>query len=126
GRDTIVFNISGSGVKVIRLLEALPEITDPVVIDGTTQPGYTGSPLIELDGTLIIPGATGLVIKAGGSTVKGLAIGNFSDGTGLLLSGCNNNVIQGNHIGIDATGTTSRPNDAGIVLSNSSNNLIGG
>ncbi len=126
GRDTIVFNISGSGVKVIKLAEALPEITDPVVIDGTSQPGYAGSPLIELDGSLLIPGATGLVIKAGGSTVKGLAIGNFNSGTGLLLSGCNNNVIQGNYIGIDATGTAARENDAGIVLSNSSNNLIGG
>ena len=51
GTDTIVFNIPGSGVKVISLLTALPEITDPVVIDATTQPGYAGTPLIELDGT---------------------------------------------------------------------------
>ena len=50
GADTIVFNIPGAGVKVINLVTPLPEITEPVVIDGATQPGYAGSPLIELDG----------------------------------------------------------------------------
>jgi photosystem II stability/assembly factor-like uncharacterized protein len=125
GKDTITFNIPGAGVKVISLTTALPEITDAVVIDGTTQPGYAGSPLIELDGTLTA-GASGLVIRAGGSTVKGLAIGNFSSGNGIWLNVCNNNVIQGNYIGVDAAGTTARPNNIGIRFSNSSNNLIGG
>ena len=125
GKDTITFNIPGSGVKVINLSTALPEITDPVVIDGTTQPGYAGSPIIELDGTLA-GSATGLVVKAGGSTVKGLAIVNFTGGNGIFLNNCNNNVIQGNHIGVDAAGTTARPTTIGIRLINSSNNLIGG
>lgn len=125
GKDTVTFNIPGPGVKVIEPLVSLPEITDPIVIDGTTQPGYAGSPLIELDGTLA-NGGDGLVIKAGGSTVKGLAIGNFSFGAGIELSNCNDNVIQGNYIGVDAAGTTARQNVAGIALSNSSNNLIGG
>jgi hypothetical protein len=124
GKDTITFNIPGAGVKVIALLVSLPEITDPIVIDGTTQPGYAGSPLIELDGTLA-PG-DGLVIKAGGSTVKGLAIGNFIFGVGIELSNCNDNVIQGNYIGVDATGTTARQNVVGIAIVLSSNNLIGG
>ncbi|HEU4479605.1 MAG TPA: SBBP repeat-containing protein, partial [Pyrinomonadaceae bacterium] len=124
GKDTVTFNIPGAGVKVIALLVSLPEITDPIVIDGTTQPGYAGSPLIELDGTLA-PG-DGLVIKAGGSTVKGLAIGNFIFGVGLELSNCNNNIVQGNYFGVDATGTTARKNVVGIALSGSSNNLIGG
>ena len=50
GLDTIVFNIPGSGAQVINPQTMLPEITDPVVIDGTTQPGYAGSPVIVLDG----------------------------------------------------------------------------
>lgn len=125
GKDTITFNIPGAGVKVISLTTALPEITDPVVIDGTTQPGYAGSPLIELDGTLTA-GASGLVIKQGGSTVKGLVIGNFSSGNGIWLNNCSNNVIQGNYIGVDAAGTTAQPNTTGILLFSSSNNLMGG
>jgi hypothetical protein len=39
---------------------------------------------------------TRLVIRAGGSTVRGLAIGRFHD-YGIWLDGCDNNVIQGNH-----------------------------
>ena len=39
GADTIDFNIPGSGVQTISLLSALPTITDPVIINGYTQPG---------------------------------------------------------------------------------------
>lgn len=125
GVDTIVFNIPGSGVKLIKLLNALPDITDAVVIDGTTQPGYAGLPLIELDGTLLGSNGSGIVIKAGGSTVRGLALGGFGN-LGIWLSSSDNNLIQGNHIGLDATGTAARPNSTGMRLSNSSNNIIGG
>jgi photosystem II stability/assembly factor-like uncharacterized protein len=127
GLDTIVFNIPGSGVKLIKLLNLLPEIIDPVVIDGTTQPGYAGLPLVELDGTLLSSGGdpAGLKIKAGGTTVRGLALGGFSN-LAIWLNNCDNNVIQANHVGIDATGTVARPNATGLRLSNSSNNVIGG
>jgi hypothetical protein len=127
GPDTIVFNIPGPGVKTINVLIVLPEITDPVVIDATTQPGYAGAPLIELDGLALGNfGGSGLVIKAGGSTVRGLAIGNFRGSGGITLNGCDNNSIQGNYLGVAPDGTTARPNGRGITLSNSSNNLIGG
>jgi Calx-beta domain/Carboxypeptidase regulatory-like domain/Beta-propeller repeat len=126
GPDTIVFNIPGPGVKTISLLTALPEITDRVVIDATTQPGYAGSPLIELDGLAFGSVGSGLVIKAGGSTVRGLAIGNFRLTSGIWLNGCDNNTIQGNYLGVAANGTTARPNTRGILLTNSSNNVIGG
>jgi hypothetical protein len=128
GTDTIIFNIPGPGVKTINLITQLPEITDSVVIDGTTQPGYAGTPLIELDGAIATANGTpnGLVVKAGGTTVRGLAIGNFNSGFGIWLNGCNNNVIQGNYLGLNAAGTAARPNNRGILLSNSSNNIIGG
>src|SRR3954451_20592263 len=50
GVDTITFNISASS-KVIRPTSVLPEVWDPAVIDGTTQGGYTGRPLVQIDGT---------------------------------------------------------------------------
>ncbi|HEU4769744.1 MAG TPA: SBBP repeat-containing protein, partial [Pyrinomonadaceae bacterium] len=71
GADTITFNIPGAGVKVINLLLPLPEITEAVVIDATTQPGYAGAPLVELDGANA-GFENGLVITAGNSTVRGL------------------------------------------------------
>lgn len=127
GKDTITFNIPGSGVKTINLLIALPEITDPVVIDATTQPGYAGSPLIELNGSAVNSNnGSGLVIRAGGSTVRGLAIVFFGNGSGIWLNACDNNVIEANYIGIAADGTTMRGSSRGIQLSNSSNNVIGG
>jgi len=127
GTDTIVFNIPGPGVKTITLLIALPEITDPIVIDGTTQPGYAGTPVIELDGTgLGFTSGHGLLIKAGGSTVRGLAITNFRAGNGIVLQDCDNNVIQSNYIGVAPDGTTARANVRGIFLNNSDHNLIGG
>ena len=48
GADTISFNIPGSGVKTITLTSPLPDVTSPVTIDGTTQPSFSGKPIIVL------------------------------------------------------------------------------
>ena len=125
GADTIAFNIPGTGVKVINLVSALPDITEPVVIDASTQPGYTASPLIELDGAGLDNSERGLVILAGGTTVRGLAIGRFG-AAGIEARSCDNNVLQGNYVGVDASGSSPRPNGIGILLAQSSNNVIGG
>src|SRR4030095_5339891 len=117
----------GPGVKTITVATALPEITDQVVIDATTQPGYAGSPLIELNGFGL--GGSGndqaLVISAGGSTIRGFAIYRFPL-SGIWLKFCDNNVIQANYLGLDAAGTAGKHNTRGLLLSASSNNLIGG
>src|SRR5437773_9644181 len=47
--DAINFLI-GNGAQTISPASPLPTITDPVTIDATTQVGYVGSPLIELNG----------------------------------------------------------------------------
>ena len=49
--NTIDFDISGTGVQTIAPLTSLPAITNPVLIDGTSQPGYDGAPLIDLSGS---------------------------------------------------------------------------
>src|SRR5262249_2949186 len=77
GLATITFNIPGPGVKTLVLFNVLPEITDPVIIDASTQPGYAGAPLVEIDGRQI-SNTDGFVIKAGGTTIRGFAIGGFS------------------------------------------------
>ncbi len=60
GIDTITFNIPGTGVQTIQPLSPLPEITSALIIDGTTQRGYSSSPLIELDGSQAGTNAVGL------------------------------------------------------------------
>jgi hypothetical protein len=132
--NTIDFAIIGTGPYVIMPTTALPAITNPVVIDGYSQPGAhpnTNGPgqgmntviQIELDGTKTPLGSNGLVIQAGNSTVRGLAIGGFPlgripfslGGNGILLEGRAGNLIQGNFLGTDATGSTALPNNvAGI------------
>ena len=50
--DTIAFAI-GSGIQTITPLAAngpLPYVDYPVTIDGSTQPGWAGTPLIEING----------------------------------------------------------------------------
>src|SRR5437588_2872082 len=46
GLDTIAFNIPGAGPHTISLTSALPDITDAVLINGQTEPGFAGTPLI--------------------------------------------------------------------------------
>src|SRR4029434_9670502 len=38
-KNTIAFNIPGAGVRSIKVKSALPQLTDPLIIDGYTQPG---------------------------------------------------------------------------------------
>ena len=38
-------------MQTIAPLSALPAITNPVLIDGFSQPGYGGTPLIEINGS---------------------------------------------------------------------------
>ncbi len=126
GAHTITFNIPGSGVQTISPGSALPEITSPVTIDGTTQPGYVGTPVIELDGTNAGAGVNGLTISAGNSTVNGLAINRFAN-HGILLQTNGFNTIAGNHIGTDPGGTIKRGNGSyGVNVFGSEDNTIGG
>ncbi len=126
GADTIRFNIPGTGVHTIALASALPDVTDTLGIDGTTQPGYLDSPLIEIDGTNAGTSVIGLHVKASGSMIRGVVIDGFS-GNGLSLEGANNITITRCYIGVDPTGETDKGNGGdGIFLTNSSDDVIGG
>ncbi|MCA9213626.1 MAG: right-handed parallel beta-helix repeat-containing protein, partial [Planctomycetales bacterium] len=103
-------------------------ITDAVHIDGTSQPGFNGTPIVVLDGQNRSTGNNALTIEsvAGGSTIRGLVIHQFS-GSGIHIDGSDNNVIAGNYIGTDATGRTDLGNSQfGILIESGSDNLIGG
>jgi len=126
GLDTIEFNIPGGAPFSIQPGTSLPPITDPVVIDGTTQPGWSGTPVIEISGVAAGGGVFGLEIVSGGSTVRGLVINQFSD-TGILLRDGGGNIIEGNYVGLDITGTLDRgTGHDGIGILDSANNVIGG
>ena len=134
GLDTIAFNIPGAGIHAIAPATDLPAVTDPVLIDGYTQPGTSQNTaafgtnavlLIELDGGGTR--STGINVSgpaASGSTVQGLAVGGFIQGV-RVGSGAENCVVRGNFLGTDATGMLARPDNSGLEIG-SNNNVIGG
>ena len=123
--DTIMFDIGSAPPHGIALSSALPAITDPVILDATTQPGYAASPVVELNGAAAGVGAAGLRVNAGGTTIRGLAINRFQAQGILLQAGADANVIEANYIGTDPGGTIDLGNSGGGINVYSSNNTIG-
>ena len=95
GGGTVAFNLTSP--RSIVLLSALPVAMANVIIDGTTQPGYAGAPLIEVSG----PGLTSwssfpwACITLQGGTVKGLVV-NRCPRAGIYVLG--SGTIQKNYI----------------------------
>ena len=135
GLDNIFFDPS---IKLIQPLTALPGITDPVNLDGRL--GQTGiTPGVAIDGILAGTGDNAHGIRIDntnlpiltGSTIRGLAIGNFG-GSGLRIDRSDSNVIQYNYVGTDITGTVSKGNSRsmnpgtsqGLLVWASQNNII--
>jgi uncharacterized repeat protein (TIGR01451 family) len=125
GGDSIQFDISSSGVQTISLTSPLPVISEPTVIDGTTQPGYESAPLIEINGSGAGAGANGLTISAGSTTVRGLAIVGCA-GSGIVLESAPGNILAANYLGVDASSQAADPNQTGISINGSADNTIGG
>jgi hypothetical protein len=153
GADEIRFAI-GSGAKTISVVSgALPSITDTVTIDGTTQPGFKGVPLVRLDNGTGNTSVPGLDLAAGSSAVRGLVVTGFGDGIALRASndvvggaasadrnvisgnatgvyifgaGASSNVVAGNYIGPDKSGKHAIGNHTGVlVVQGATSNTIG-
>lgn len=135
--STVAFNIAGNSVHVIQPLTPLPQLNTTMTIDGTSQPGYAGTPLIAIDGTNTVSqppynaaehpiDLVGInLVGCTGCVVKGLNIRDFGyGGVGILNGG--SNVVQGNFIGTDETGTSAAPNLYGVIITNATDNQIGG
>jgi CSLREA domain-containing protein len=143
--DQINFNIPGTGVRTISPDSSLPVITEPVVINGYSQPGSSANTLargtnakllIQLSGTDAGPAAfRGLTVSASNSVVKGLVINRFVNASGIAIdpeslgfpADLLNVRVEGNFIGTDPSGTLDQGNaESGVALFATSNNIIGG
>ena len=140
GPHLINFNILPAGAYTITLASALPPITQPVVIDGTTQPGWVAAgsypPVIELNGAGVGAGNNGLYLQEGsdGSTIRGLVI-NRCPGRAIRIEGSSNNVVAGNFLGTNPAGTAPGPGNNGggirvggtaLTSKPTNNNRVGG
>jgi hypothetical protein len=130
GHDTIVFQIEPlASTYTIAPSTELPQITDSVEIDGTTQPGYAGTPVIGIDASQL---GNGLDLVAGDSTIRGLAIGAAGaavgavapNGNAILVEG-NRNAILDNHLGVNFTGTVGVGNTNAGVRVEGNDTIIG-
>lgn len=143
GPDEITFNIPGDKkkVKTIKPTSELPALSQPVTIDGYTQPGskkntrLTGAInavlKVQLDGSGAGIDADGLIIQGSSdNTIRGLVINRF-DRSGIFLTstdGSDNNHFEGNFIGTNAAGTAALGNGSAGVEINGLNdgNVVGG
>ncbi|UCE00528.1 MAG: right-handed parallel beta-helix repeat-containing protein [Chloroflexota bacterium] len=144
GLDFVEFQIPTSecapetGVCTIQPLSALPEIGDPIIIDGYSQAGASlnTNPMglgsnaqlkIELDGSSVLGGGSGLHFTAGPGLVRGLVINRFpDDGIHLQSATASGIHLEGNFIGTDPTGTFAEGEQyAGIRINDAPENIVG-
>ena len=130
--DTIEFDIPGGGGHTITPLTSLPIMGASVTIDGYTQPGYAGIPLIEINAVNVVNGLHYQHPDSGTRTfiVRGLII-NRASGSGLLISspGTLENLsttITGCFIGTNSLGTTDLGNGGNGIEINARNAIVGG
>jgi len=146
--DVITFDIdvssdpgcnSSTGVCSIELAWALPQITEPVEIDGLSQDGadcsvWPATLKVVLDGRETDVNTNGIELSAGASTVRGLVFRGFDGasseggGSGLFIDS-DANAVECNFFGTDAAGTeggSDYENETGVHVRNGAANLIGG
>lgn len=118
---TIAFAIPGVGVETITLAAALPNIAADVVIDATTQPGYSGTPLIIIDGNKNV---TDITVNSGvNARLRGLSIthGQGSIGGGVL----NNGTLTLDLSSVTNNSAVSGPASGGGIYNNGALTVIG-
>jgi trimeric autotransporter adhesin len=114
--DTIVFSI-GTGAQTIAVNTSLPAATAPLTIDGTTQPGYGGVPLITLKSPVSGGPPYALTLEAS-AAVRALRFVDFGSG---ILGKASLNVVERNEF--------HNPFAAGFIMffvAGSSGNIIRG
>ena len=91
--DQILFDVRpiSSTPALIAVLAALPPLTDPLLIDGSSQP-QAGA--VVVDGQAAGPAADGLTILGGSSSVQALHIVGFG-GHGVVIGDADGNTITG-------------------------------
>lgn len=123
--NTIAFAIPGDGVHTITVT-SVTAIDVPVILDGRTQPGFAGVPLIHVTG--VVEDLLRFDARAAGSTLRSLMLtntnaGGLIDGATALFHGGGNRIV-GNYFNTD--GVVSIGDHGAGLLFESENNVIGG
>jgi len=95
---------------------------------GTDLAGAALAPSVNADSGIRLEGTTTFnVIGGTGEAERNIVSGSSASGIWFLGPGVDNNIVQGNYIGTDVTGTFAIQNGAnGLQLQDANNNTIGG
>ena len=108
-----------------------------IALEGASNNTITANKIgTNYDGTLAIPNNQGIYLRSsaqnniiGGNSEnqRNILSGNTNAGIVLENSGTRNNVIKGNYIGVDASGSLPLSNHYGVIaMTNANSNRIGG
>ncbi|HEX4142637.1 MAG TPA: right-handed parallel beta-helix repeat-containing protein [Pirellulales bacterium] len=122
GASTIDFTVAGT----INLTSAsLPAIDENVDIAGSSAPGYTTAPVVEVDFHLF--DGLDFISGSGGSTVDGLSLVSAGGTSGVTISNTSDVTVEGNYLGLELDGSTGNANAAdGVTITDSTGVVVGG
>lgn len=122
--DAVQFAI-GSGPQSLSPVTPLPQVNFPVVIDGETQPGFAGAPIIEINGANEVAGK-GLSLGPGayGSIIRGLVI-NRCPFIGISIV-ADSVTVTNCYVGPDSSGEVYMGSQCYGIAVYSNDNVIGG
>ena len=132
GADTIDFNIAGTGAHTINLLSALPDITEEVVIDATSDDSFAANgsnPAIVIDANDGAFDGFRFSSNADNSEIRGFVIRDIGLNAIEIQAGASGVTVAGNWIGrYDSDGTVVAGEDIGgsPIRLLGDNNTIGG
>jgi len=131
GTDTITFNVPGVNAGapgVISLASALPVLTQAVVIDGSTQPGFDGRPVIEVSGNNSVVNGFETATDISGVVIRNLSITRFAN-TGIMLMQAENlpggHTVTGNYLGTDRFSVAGKGNAVGVIVRTDNSTING-
>ncbi|MFV8838500.1 MopE-related protein [Salinimicrobium soli] len=134
--DKVIFDLQGTSPFVFNLTQDLPPIIETIILDATTQNGYSwSSPVIVVDGKGVARFGFKLEGQSSGSAIRGFVMGNFNmmgeadilqNGTAIYAIATGSHIFTGNYLGIASDGISAFTNTFGMALVNSSGNTIGG
>ena len=95
-------------------------------IDGTTQPGFAGTPIVTIDGRYYAGGVLLYIQGSGGDTLRGLVVNDFAGTLIQVGPGTAGELIVGNYFGTDASGTRAAGGGLGVLIDAADATIGGG
>lgn len=116
-RRYIAFDLTDA---TIYLATSLQLVTRTTTIDGSSQTGYNGTPLVTIHGAGVTPTVDGInLFNAANCEIRGFRFGNLARAI-IVGNGADYATIAANHIGVNA------PNLTGIQIQGANYATVGG